>query len=42
MRETADIVIIGAGALGCSAAYHLSNMGARNVVVPGTWRHLFR
>lgn len=33
MRETADIVIIGAGALGCSTAYHLGNMGAKNVLV---------
>jgi sarcosine oxidase subunit beta len=33
MRETADIVIVGAGAIGCSAAYHLGNMGAKNVLV---------
>ena len=33
MRETADIVIIGAGALGCSTAYHLGNLGAKNVLV---------
>ena len=33
MRETAEIVVIGAGALGCSTAYHLGNMGAKNVVV---------
>jgi glycine/D-amino acid oxidase-like deaminating enzyme len=33
MRETADIVIVGAGALGCSAAYHLGSMGAKNVLV---------
>jgi len=33
MRETADIVVIGAGALGCSTAYHLGNLGAKNVLV---------
>jgi glycine/D-amino acid oxidase-like deaminating enzyme len=33
MIETADIVVIGAGALGCSTAYHLGNLGAKNVVV---------
>lgn len=33
MKQTADIVIIGAGALGCSTAYHLGNLGAKNVLV---------
>jgi glycine/D-amino acid oxidase-like deaminating enzyme len=31
--RTADIVIIGAGAIGCSIAYHLGLRGAKNVVV---------
>jgi sarcosine oxidase subunit beta len=31
--RTADIVIIGAGAIGCSIAYHLALRGARDVVV---------
>jgi glycine/D-amino acid oxidase-like deaminating enzyme len=31
--RTADIVIIGAGAVGCSIAYHLARRGARDVVV---------
>jgi sarcosine oxidase subunit beta len=31
--KTADIVIIGAGAIGCSVAYHLGQRGQRNVVV---------
>src|SRR3569833_4442730 len=29
----AEIVIIGAGSLGCSLAYHLTRMGRRDVVV---------
>lgn len=33
MRDTAEIVIVGAGALGCSTAYHLAEMGAKNVLV---------
>src|SRR5919204_2471305 len=33
MREEADLVIIGAGIVGCSAAYHLAQKGWRNVVV---------
>jgi sarcosine oxidase subunit beta len=31
--QTADIVIIGGGAIGCSIAYHLARRGARDVVV---------
>ena len=31
--RTADVVIIGAGAIGCSVAYHLGSRGAKNVVV---------
>src|SRR5919108_4653743 len=31
--RTADIAIIGAGAIGCSIAYHLGVRGAKNVVV---------
>jgi sarcosine oxidase, subunit beta len=30
---TADVVIIGAGAIGCSIAYHLGIRGAKNIVV---------
>src|SRR5262249_51440059 len=33
MREQADLVIIGAGIVGCSAAYYLAQKGWRNVVV---------
>jgi sarcosine oxidase, subunit beta len=33
MTETADIVIIGAGIVGCSIAYHLAVQGAGRVVV---------
>lgn len=33
MRRTADIVVIGAGVIGCSTAYHLGNLGAQNVLV---------
>ena len=31
--RTADIVVIGAGAIGCSIAYHLARRGVRDVVV---------
>ncbi len=33
MAETAEIVIVGAGILGCSIAYHLAAQGASRVVV---------
>jgi sarcosine oxidase subunit beta len=33
MRSTADVVIIGAGVIGCSTAYHLAQMGIRDVAV---------
>ncbi len=33
MRSTAEIVIVGAGVLGCSIAYHLTHKGATDVVV---------
>ncbi len=33
MTETADVIIIGAGIVGCSIAYHLSSLGAASVVV---------
>jgi len=33
MRTKADVVIVGAGAVGCSIAWHLANQGTRNVVV---------
>lgn len=32
-QESADIVIVGGGILGCSIAYHLSKLGAPNVVL---------
>ena len=32
-NNTADIVIIGGGIIGCSIAYNLANQGAKNVVV---------
>ncbi len=33
MRERANLVIVGAGIVGCSAAYHLSRLGWRDIVV---------
>lgn len=33
MRETADVVVVGAGIQGLSAAYHLNKIGIQNVVV---------
>ena len=32
-QKSADIVIVGGGILGCSIAYHLSKLGARDVVL---------
>ena len=33
MRTQANLVIIGAGIVGCSAAYHLTKLGRRDIVV---------
>ena len=33
MKKHAEIVIIGGGALGCSIAYHLAQLGKKDVVV---------
>jgi 4-methylaminobutanoate oxidase (formaldehyde-forming) len=33
MIDTAEIVVIGGGAIGCSIAYHLAKLGKRDVVV---------
>ena len=33
MQATADVVIIGAGVIGCSTAYHLARMGITDVVI---------
>ena len=33
MKNTADVVIIGAGVIGCSTAYHLARMGVKDVAV---------
>lgn len=33
MQSTADVVIIGAGVIGCSTAYHLAQMGMKDVGV---------
>ena len=33
MKNQAEIVIIGGGALGCSIAYHLAKLGKKEVVV---------
>lgn len=37
MAETADIVIVGAGANGVSTAFHLARMGAGRIVVVERW-----
>ena len=33
MRKQANLVIIGAGIVGCSAAYHLTKLGWKDIVV---------
>lgn len=33
MREAAEVVVIGGGIVGCSVAYHLAEMGRRDVVL---------
>src|SRR5438093_5501752 len=33
LPHAADVVVIGAGAIGCSIAYHLAKRGCRDVVV---------
>lgn len=33
MQNTADVLIIGGGAVGCSIAYHLAKKGVRDVVL---------
>ncbi|HSN73560.1 MAG TPA: FAD-dependent oxidoreductase [Anaerolineae bacterium] len=33
MHQSADIVIIGAGVIGCSTAYHLARLGVANTVI---------
>jgi len=33
MKNTADVVIIGAGVIGCSSAYHLAKMGITDVAI---------
>ncbi|MBC8263502.1 MAG: FAD-binding oxidoreductase [Anaerolineales bacterium] len=33
IQATADVVIIGAGVIGCSTAYHLARMGITDVAV---------
>ncbi|MBX7219439.1 MAG: FAD-binding oxidoreductase [Blastocatellia bacterium] len=33
MIQTADVVIIGGGIIGCSVAYHLTKMGCKDVVI---------
>ncbi len=46
--ERAEVVIIGAGIVGCSIAYHLAQKGVRDIVIvekdrwpgPGGWRWL--
>ncbi|MFB3073658.1 MAG: NAD(P)/FAD-dependent oxidoreductase [Candidatus Methylomirabilales bacterium] len=33
MAETTDVIIVGAGVVGCSIAYHLAQKGVKRVVV---------
>ena len=33
MKDSAQIVIIGGGIIGCSTAYHLTKMGCKDVVL---------
>ena len=33
MRDSSQIVIIGGGIVGCSIAYHLTQMGLNDVVI---------
>ena len=33
MREQAQVVIIGGGIIGCSIAYHLTELGWRDVIL---------
>ena len=33
MKTSADVVVIGAGAIGCSTAYHLAKIGIDDVIV---------
>lgn len=33
MAKTADVIIVGAGVVGCAVAYHLAQKGTRRVVV---------
>ena len=35
MKTSADVVVISAGAIGCSTAYHLAKMGIDDVIVLG-------
>ena len=33
MKDSAQVIIIGGGIIGCSAAYHLTSMGWKDVVI---------
>jgi len=33
MQDTAQVVIVGGGIIGCSTAYHLTRMGLKDVVI---------
>ena len=33
MTDSAELVIIGGGAIGCSIAYHLARLGKRDVLL---------